>query len=78
MSEVVFSLEGQGLRLETAEDMEPHLRALRDGPDVREIRLGGNTLGVDACKALAEVLESKEKLEVRASLFHFTKTPRLR
>ena len=64
--EQVFSLEGQGLRLENAADIEPHIKALRDNQDVREIRLGGNTFGVEACKAVAGVLRSKTTLEVSA------------
>ncbi len=63
-SSSVFSLEGKGLRLETASDIESHLQALRDNANVREVRLGGNTLGVEACKALADVLKTKESLEV--------------
>ncbi len=60
----VFSLEGQGLRLETAADIEPYLKELQSNAGVREIRLGGNTFGVEACKALADILRSKESLEV--------------
>ncbi|KAI9783879.1 MAG: hypothetical protein M1816_001131 [Peltula sp. TS41687] len=60
----VFSLEGRGLRLETAADIEPHLQALRDNSSVEEVRLGGNTLGVEACEALARVLETKDTLHV--------------
>lgn len=63
----VFSLEGRGLRLETAADIEPHLQALRENSTVEEIRLGGNTLGVEACEALARVLETKDTLHVWSS-----------
>lgn len=61
----VFSLEGKGLRLDTAADVEPHIKALRDNNEVEEIRLGGNTLGVEACEALAKVLETKKALQVQ-------------
>ncbi|KZT57827.1 putative ran GTPase activating protein 1 [Calocera cornea HHB12733] len=60
----VFSLAGQGLKLDTRAEMEPHLERLRAMPDVEEVHLGGNTLGVEACRALAEVLESKKTLKV--------------
>lgn len=63
-SEKVFSLEGRGLKLETAADVEPHIKALRDNDNVEEVRLGGNTLGIEACAALAKVLETKKKLQV--------------
>jgi Ran GTPase-activating protein 1 len=32
--------------------------------DIEEIRLHGNTLGVEACKVLGEVLETKKTLQV--------------
>jgi Ran GTPase-activating protein 1 len=60
----IFSLEGRGLKLDTAVDIEPHIKALRSMQDVEEIRLLGNTLGVGACKALAEILGTKKTLQV--------------
>ncbi|ORY08873.1 hypothetical protein BCR34DRAFT_603289 [Clohesyomyces aquaticus] len=60
----IFSLEGKGLKLDTAADIEPHIQALKENPDVEEIRLLGNTLGIGASEALAKVLESKKKLQV--------------
>ncbi|KAI4122356.1 MAG: hypothetical protein LQ347_006528, partial [Umbilicaria vellea] len=63
-SDKVFSLEGQGLRLDTASDIEPHLGPLRSNPSVEEIRLGGNTYGVSACGALASVLRTKKTLQI--------------
>jgi Ran GTPase-activating protein 1 len=60
----VFSLEGKGLKLDTKEDVEVHIKALREMDDVEEIRLLGNTLGVEACKVLGEVLETKKLLQV--------------
>lgn len=64
ISKNVFSLEGKGLRLDTAADLEPHIEPLRLMSDVEEVRLLGNTLGVEACKALGEVLETKKSLQV--------------
>lgn len=60
----IFSLEGKGLKLDTAADAEPHIKSLRAMEDVEEVRLLGNTLGVEACKALGEVLETKKTLKI--------------
>ncbi|KAJ4421019.1 Ran GAP Rna1 [Neurospora sp. IMI 360204] len=60
----VFSLEGKGLKLDTAEDLEAHIAPLRAMDDVEEVRLLGNTLGVGACKLLGEVLATKKTLRV--------------
>lgn len=61
----VFSLEGRGLKLDTAADVEAHIKPLRESQDAEEVRLLGNTLGVEACKVLGEVLETKKTLKVR-------------
>lgn len=58
-----FSLAGKGLKLDTEDDITPHVKALIDDADVTQIDLSGNTLGVGACKALAPILKSKSKLE---------------
>lgn len=60
----IFSLEGKGLKLDTAADLEPHIAQLRAYDDVEEVRLLGNTLGVGACKLLGEVLATKKSLKV--------------
>jgi Ran GTPase-activating protein 1 len=65
----VFSLEGKALKLDTAEDIEPHIKALRENDDVEEIKFLGNTLGIGASEALAKVLETKKKLQVCLLLF---------
>jgi Ran GTPase-activating protein (RanGAP) involved in mRNA processing and transport len=67
----VFSVEGKGLKLTTAEDIEPHIQDLKTNDQVEEIRFLGNTLGVEASKALADVLEKKKALKVQAHLLHF-------
>lgn len=59
-----FSLEGKGLKLDTAEDLEPHIAGLKAMDDVEEVRILGNTLGVGACKRLGEVLSTKKSLQV--------------
>lgn len=63
-SDKVFSLEGKGLKLDTAGDVEPHIKALRDNVDVEEVHLQGNTLGIGASEALAKVLGTKKNLQV--------------
>ncbi|KAK4985564.1 Ran GAP Rna1 [Elasticomyces elasticus] len=60
----VFSLEGRGLKLDTAADIEAHIGALREDDGVEEVQFHGNTLGVEACEALAKVLESKMSLQI--------------
>lgn len=60
----VFSLEGKGLKLDTAQDLEPHVSALRDMQNVEEVRVLGNTLGIGACKRLGEILATKKTLKV--------------
>lgn len=59
-----FSLEGKALKLDSAADMDKHIAELKANNDVEEVIFVGNTLGVEACKALAQVLESKKKLKV--------------
>ena len=68
----IFSLEGKSLKLDSAEDIEPHIKALKENDDVEEVRFLGNTLGIGASEALAKVLESKKKLQVclRLPLIH--------
>ncbi|KAI1499621.1 hypothetical protein F5X99DRAFT_388923 [Biscogniauxia marginata] len=60
----VFSLEGKVLKLDTAEDLEAHIGPLRAMDDVEEVRVLGNTLGVEACKLLGQVLATKKTLKV--------------
>lgn len=60
----VFTLEGKALKLDTAADVEAHLKPLRDMEDVEEVRLQGNTIGIEAAAALADVLKTKKTLKV--------------
>jgi Ran GTPase-activating protein 1 len=59
----IFSLEGKGLKLDTAADVEPHIKSLREMNDVEEVKFLGNTLGVEACRVIGEVLETKITLQ---------------
>ncbi|KAI5254812.1 RNI-like protein [Aureobasidium subglaciale] len=59
-----FSLEGRGLKLDSAADMDKHIAELKSNKDVEEVIFVGNTLGIEACEALAKVLENKKKIKV--------------
>lgn len=65
----LFSLEGKSLKLDTAADIDKHIQPLKDDAEVQEVRFQGNTLGVEACAALAKVLETKKSLQVTHSSF---------
>ena len=60
----VFSLEGRGLKLNTAADIEPHIASLKVNEHVEEVWFNGNTLGIGACEALADALKNKKNLKV--------------
>ncbi|KAL1985260.1 hypothetical protein VTN96DRAFT_8059 [Rasamsonia emersonii] len=60
----VFSLDGKGLKLDTAEDVEAHVKPLLEDTSFTEVRLGGNTFGIAASERLASVLATQKSLEV--------------
>lgn len=60
----VFSLDGKSLKLDTAEEIEAHIKPLVESTDYTEIRFGGNTLGVGASERLAAVIATQKSLEV--------------
>ncbi|KAJ2489033.1 Ran GAP Rna1 [Coemansia sp. RSA 2050] len=60
----IYSLEGKGLKLTTAEDIEPYLEELRNVENLEELRLNGNTIGAEAAQALASVLKTKPTLKI--------------
>jgi Ran GTPase-activating protein 1 len=61
----IFSILGKGLKANTAADLEPYLSELKQLEDVEEVHFGANSLGVEACEAIAEVLKGKKSLKVR-------------
>lgn len=63
-SSKVFSILGKNLKANTAADLEPYLSELRALEDVEEVHFGANSLGVEACLAIAEVLKKKKSLKV--------------
>lgn len=60
----VFDLVGRNLKLTTKDDIAPYLEELEKIDPLIEVHLGGNTLGVGACEALAAVLATKKSLRV--------------
>lgn len=60
----LYSLVGKQLKLDDAAAVQPYLDQLAALPDVEEVRFGGNTLGIQACEAIAKELESKRSLRV--------------
>ncbi|KAI0916951.1 hypothetical protein AcW2_007209 [Taiwanofungus camphoratus] len=58
----IFSLQGRGLKLDTRVDIEPHLKGVPT--TIEEIHLGGNTIGVEAARALAEFLSETTALKI--------------
>ncbi|KAG8752498.1 hypothetical protein FRC11_008299, partial [Ceratobasidium sp. 423] len=71
----VFTINGKGLTLSTREDVEPYIKQLREIKDLEEVHFGGNTLGVGACEAIAEVLKEVDTLKIAD--FHDIFTRRL-
>ena len=55
----VFSILGKNLKANTTAELEPYLTQLKELDGVEEVHLGGNSLGVEACEAIAEVLKTK-------------------
>jgi Ran GTPase-activating protein (RanGAP) involved in mRNA processing and transport len=79
----VLSWQGRGLKLETAGDVETLLEGV-DPLKVEEVRLGGNTFGVDASKAMGDFLAKAVNIKVcipkslPPSLAHRSRSPTLR
>lgn len=60
----IFILSTSSLKLDSAEDIDPHLAPLLASDTVTEIRLGGNTLGAPASVHLGTILRSKPTLQI--------------
>ncbi|XP_061519919.1 ran GTPase-activating protein 1b isoform X2 [Phycodurus eques] len=58
-----LSYKGLGLKLDNAESVEGLVQEIEQYQDLRALRLEGNTLGVDAARAIAKALESKQQLQ---------------
>lgn len=60
----IFSINGKGLKLDTAADIETHAKPLLEDTTFTEVHLGGNTLGVEASERLATALATQKNLQV--------------
>lgn len=60
----IFSIVGKGLKLNTSEDVKVFVDTIAQMEDLKEIRLGGNTIGVEAGQALADILKTRSTLKV--------------
>lgn len=52
------------MKANSANDLEPYLSELKGMEDVEQVHFGANSLGVEACQAIAEVLKTKKSLKV--------------
>jgi Ran GTPase-activating protein 1 len=59
-----FSILGKNIKAQSRADLEPFITELEKFDDVEEVHFGGNSLGVEACQAIAEVLKTKKHLKV--------------
>ncbi|XP_068108145.1 ran GTPase-activating protein 1 [Hyperolius riggenbachi] len=58
-----LSFKGRTLKLNTAEDAEEMIREIAECDGLQALRLEGNTVGVEAAKAIAKALETKPDLK---------------
>ncbi|XP_044194199.1 ran GTPase-activating protein 1b [Thunnus albacares] len=58
-----LSYKGLGLKLDNAESVEELVREIEQYHSLRALRLEGNTVGVEAARAIAKALESKDLLQ---------------
>jgi Ran GTPase-activating protein 1 len=68
-SSKVFSILGKGIKANSAADLEPYLTELKEMEDVEEVHFGANSLGVEACQAIADILKTKKSLKVSSINF---------
>lgn len=60
-----FSINGQKLKLDTASDVSEYVKLLNKAKGLEIVDLSGNTLGLEACKAIAAALEGHLTLQVK-------------
>lgn len=63
-----FSINGQKLKLDTAADVSEYVKQLNKAKGLEIVNLSGNTLGLEACKAIAAALEGHLTLQVRKTI----------
>ncbi|KAF9316857.1 hypothetical protein BG003_001447 [Podila horticola] len=64
MSTTTFTIEGRGLKLDSAEQVQEFIDTIAGMEKLENIILSGNTFGVEACKALAAALAKKPLLKL--------------
>ncbi|KNC97149.1 GTPase-activating protein RNA1 [Spizellomyces punctatus DAOM BR117] len=69
---VVYSLEGKTLKLNTAEDVKQYVDEIIATKGLTEIRLSGNTFGVEAGRAIAHALKDQHSLRIASLSDMFT------
>ena len=67
----VFDISNKNLKLDTEQDIAPYISQLEKIEPLYEIHLSGNTFGVGACQALAEVLKKKKSTQNRRHVRYF-------
>ena len=71
-----YSIEGLGLKLNTHEDIAPYLSQIEPNiMQLEEIHLCGNTIGVGAAQALAEILQKASAIRVSTVYMSFSMYP---
>ncbi|CAK9439042.1 uncharacterized protein LODBEIA_P32660 [Lodderomyces beijingensis] len=60
--ESTYSVAGKQIKFNTAKDIEPYLRELNALKDVKKVDFSGNTIGIEASKALSEALVGKDSI----------------
>merc|ERR1719244_256275 len=63
VDEVELSYKGQGRKLDNAESVEDMVKEIEAFPDLQALRLEGNTVGVEAARAIAKALEKKSQFK---------------
>ena len=61
-------MEGRGLKLDTAADVQPFVDELATLQGVTDIRLSGNTFNIEAAQALAAAIAKHNTIQVRLGL----------
>ena len=64
---IVFSMEGRGLKLDSAEAVQPFADELAALTGVTDLRLSGNTFNVEAAQTLAAAIAKHTTVQVSAA-----------
>lgn len=60
-----FSIAGQKLKLDTVDQVAEYVKQLSKAKGLEVVNLSGNTLSLEACKAIAAALEPHDTLKVK-------------